>query len=152
MIVLAEVGSTAYNIVLFLHIVSAFVAFAPAFVNPVFNALGRQSAPEAMKPLGDLQARTGRTLYLPALIATGILGAGLIVMSDEVWKFSQTWVSIAFAAWIAIGLIVALKIIPSERAVGEGDEAAAKAVAMFGGIAHLLFAVVIYAMVFKPGA
>ena len=152
MIVLADTGSISYKIVLFLHIISAFVAFAPGFVNPVVNAMGRQSAPEAMKPLADLQVRAGRTLYLPALVATGILGAGLVVMSGETWKFSQTWVSLAFLCWIAVGLIVALKIIPSEKAVAAGDEAAAKAVAMFGGIAHLLFAVLIYLMVFKPGA
>lgn len=152
MIVLAEVGSLTYDIVLFLHIITAFLAFAPGFVNPVFSALGRQSAPEIIAPLADLQARSSRTLYLPALIATGILGTGLIVMSDETWEFSQSWVSLAFLGWIGVIVLLVWKIIPSEKAIAAGDAAAEKTVAMFGGIAHLLFAVVIYAMVFKPGA
>ena len=51
MIVLADAfASTSYNIVLFLHILSAVVAFAPGFVNPVLGALSRQSAPQIAGP------------------------------------------------------------------------------------------------------
>ena len=61
MIVLAEYGSGIYDIVLFLHVIAAFVAFAPAFVNPVFAALGRTDAPEVGRPLAGIQAKATKS-------------------------------------------------------------------------------------------
>lgn len=151
MIVLGEIGSGVYNVVLFLHIVAAFVAFAPAFVNPIFAALGRSDAPEIARPLAGIQAKATRTFYLPALVLMGLFGIAMIFLSDEVIKFSQTWISLAFLCWIGVMVIVAVKLGPLEKAVSEGDESAEKQIGMWGGIAHLLFAVAIYAMVFKPG-
>jgi uncharacterized membrane protein len=151
-IVLADAfASTSYNIVLFLHILSAVVAFAPGFVNPVLGALSRQSAPQIAGPLADLQARSTRTLYLPALVAVGVFGTGLVLLSEDSIEFSQIWISISYLGWLAVVGIVGFVLLPAEKALAAGDETAEKRIAMFGGIAHLLFAVVLYCMVFQPG-
>lgn len=151
MIVIAEVRDTPYNIVLFLHILSALVAFSPAFVNPVLSVFGRKEAPQILAPLAGLQAKATTSIYLPALVLAGVLGVGMIMMSDDIYKFSQMWVSIAFLGWIAVGCVVLFGILPAEKALVAGDAAAEKKISMFGGIGHLLLAVVLYAMVFKPG-
>ena len=51
--VIADIGSTPYNIMLLIHIGSAFVAFAPAFVWPFVSMRLRQAG----EPIGPTIAR-----------------------------------------------------------------------------------------------
>ena len=138
--IIAAVGDTSYDLVLVLHILSAVVAFAPAVAAVV--------TPRGVG-LGGEAVRTGRIVYTPALIATGLLGVVLVLMSDEFIEFSDAWVSIAFLAWIAaVGVYQALVI----RGARANTEAGRRQVVLGSQVLAVLAVVLVYLMVVKPGA
>ena len=150
MLAVATVNSFGYKLLLLLHIGSAIVAFAPAFVSPF---LGRAYRPSGGMPadLAAKLAKNSQTVHGPALVLVGVFGFGLIGMSDKAIQFSDAWVSAAMLVWfILLGVVWGL-LIPAEKKVGEGDSAAEKLVGMFGGIAHLLLLIMLVLMIFQPG-
>jgi uncharacterized membrane protein len=152
MIVLGMYREGIYDVFLFLHLLSVLVAFAPAFVNPVLATLLRREGGSASGPIAAVQARATQTIYFPAAVATGIFGILMVLTSDDVIEFSETWISLAFLVWFGLLAVVWFKILPAERELGRGpSETAEKALAQFGGIGHLLIAVMLYLMVFQPG-
>jgi len=81
-----------------------------------------------------------------------VFGILMVVLSDEVWEFSDAWISGAFLVWFALlGVLFGL-LVPAERKAAAGDAGAARKVSMFGGFIHLLLVVMLYLMIFKPGA
>lgn len=149
---LAAIDSTAYNLVLLLHILSAIVAFAPAFVWPIINVQTRQRGVKVPAEVAGQVPVNNVLLHGPALVLTGVFGILLVVLSDEVWEFSEPWISGAFLVWFALlGVLFGL-LVPAERKAATGDADAAKKGAMFGGFIHLLLLVMLYLMIFKPGA
>ena len=95
----AAIGDTPYNIMLLLHVLTAFAAFAPVFVHPILTAQSRSLDAENRGRLLTAVAGNGRKIYAPALLVTGILGFGVAGMSkipgtDELaWKMSQGWLT-----------------------------------------------------------
>ncbi|MBT8240200.1 MAG: hypothetical protein KJN63_03130, partial [Acidimicrobiia bacterium] len=73
---LAAVGDTGYNIMLLLHILTAIVAFAPAFVHPVIGEQAKQIDSGSRRQVVRFMVQNGRRVYLPALLVTGVLGFG----------------------------------------------------------------------------
>jgi uncharacterized membrane protein len=148
---IASYQGTGYNVMLFLHILTAVVAFAPAFVHPL---LARQTnaleAADRGKVFGML-AGNGRRIYAPALILTGLFGFAMQGMSDGVIEFSQTWFWLALIVWIAMNGVLHGLLLPAERAVAAGDETAAKKVDTGSAMLTVLLLVMLYLMVFKPG-
>lgn len=69
----AAIGDTPYDIVLWLHIATAFLAFTPSIGHLVATRLGGGES--------ALSVRTVRTVYAPALILMGLLGFGVSGMS-----------------------------------------------------------------------
>jgi uncharacterized membrane protein len=138
--VIAAVGDNGYKVVLVLHILSAIVAFAPAIATIV--------APRAAT-LGDEAVRTGRIVYAPALILTGLFGIALVLQSDEAIKFSDGWVSAAFLVWILMNGAYHALVIRGTRA---GGDAGRRQVVLGGQAIAVLAVVMVYLMVFKPGA
>ena len=148
---LAAYRDTGYNVMLFVHILTAFVAFAPAFVHPL---LGNQSkalgAGERNKLLGMI-AGNGRRIYAPALILTGLLGFGMQGLSDSVIEFGQTWFWLSIVVWLVMNGVLHAVLLPAERAMADGDESAESKVSAGGGVLTVLLLVMLYLMVFKPG-
>lgn len=154
--VIAEIGSTPYRIMLLIHIASAVVAFAPAFVWPFVSV----KLKKAGEPVGPTLSRLagGNTLKIhgPAYVVTGFVGFGLAGMSGEingekVFSMSQTWLSVAALLWfVGMGVMFGL-INPAEKKAAEGDAAAEKQLSMFNGILHLILFVALYLMIWKPG-
>jgi hypothetical protein len=68
-----------------------------------------------------------------------------------VWKFSQVWIWLAVVIWLAMNGVLHAVLLPAERAVADGDQAAARRVDAAGGLLTLALVVMIYLMVFKPG-
>jgi hypothetical protein len=76
----------------------------------------------------------------------------MVLVSDPVLDFDQAWVSLAFLVWIAICGVISAMLLPAERKAAAGDEAAELLVARAGQIATLLTLVMLYLMIWKPGA
>jgi uncharacterized membrane protein len=149
--VIAAVRDDAYNIVLLLHILTVIVGFAPAFVHPFIDA-GLQDDPDARTAFLRRAATNGHRIYLPAVTVSGLLGIVLILMSDDVISFADAWVSASFLVWIIIMGLVAGMILPGEKAAGQGDFSKERMVTIGGQVATLLLVVMLYLMIFKPGA
>ena len=128
--------STGFKISLFLHILTVIVAFAPAVLMVLPG--GRDGG------LGLLE-RSARTVYSPALILAGFFGIMCIVTSDEVFEFSDTFVSLAFVVWIAMNGVFHALVLAGQKA---GDE---QKVNNGQAIMTVLLIVMLYLMIWKPG-
>lgn len=133
-----------YKLVFLLHIASVVVAFAPVVVG--------------LLP-GDGAATTtlraaGRTIYAPALLLAGLFGVVLIVLSDEVWEFSDLWITLAFLVWIAMNGVFHALILPQLRGRGGRGGGASTAIDLERAtqILTVLFVIMLWLMIWKPGA
>ena len=129
--------SDTFNLFLLLHIASVIVAFAPVVVGAVALAPGGRRA--SVPALSD----TGRVVYAAGLIAAGLFGILAVVSSDDIFKFDQTWVSLAFVVWIAMNGVFHAMIFPRR---GGGDRAP-----LGLAIMDVLVIIMLYLMVWKPG-
>lgn len=149
--VLAAVDSTGYRIVLILHIVAVIVGFGGLFLAPMLRRTDGSPASVAGAVLAYVQR-----VAVPAVAVAGILGFALIGMSKngdvEVYKFSQRWVGIAILLWIVELAVLWFGVGATEKKVAAGDTEAEARLPMFSGISHLLLLVLVYLMVFRPGA
>ena len=128
--------STGYGILLLVHVIAAVVAFGGNFVQPMLARSGNVT--------DEGFAKANLYIQLPAIVVLFVAGMGMIGMSDEVWKFSQTWVSIAFLVAILAGVLQYLVA----RAWKAGN---AKAVPGLTGGLHVLLVIALYLMIWKPG-
>ena len=149
---IASIDSFAFRVLLLLHILSVIVAFAPGFVVPIVTARLKRQGKSLTQAANGKPVRTNSTqVHGPALVLAGLFGLALIGVSDKAFKFSQSWVSIALVLWfIMLGVLFAL-LIPAERKLGRGDEAAEQRVAMFGGMMHVLLLLMLIDMIWRPG-
>ncbi|QYG93986.1 hypothetical protein HC251_17125 [Iamia sp. SCSIO 61187] len=156
---LAVLGNDTFIHRLFflLHILTAIVAFAPAFVWPIVNAQTRKRGVKVSADVAGQAAVNNVIVHGPALVLAGVFGLLMVITStesisgDKVFEFSQAWVSIAFLLWFALVGVVFGLLAPSERKAAAGDAAAGKRAAMFGGIVHLLLLLTLIDMIWKPG-
>ena len=150
--ILAAVRDDFYNVILLIHIVSFLVAFAPAAINPLLDRYFEQNGGEsALQNWAKFGANYTAKLSLGGLGVLLITGVFMILLSDDVWEFSQTWISLAFVVWFAIAGVVSAMILKGERLMASGDMSGRALVAKGGPIATLLGLVMLYLMIFKPG-
>ena len=128
--------SAGYKLFYLLHIASFVVAFAPVMVAVLPG--GKHAATSAM-------TAAGRVVYAPALVATGLFGVLCVVTSDDTWEFSQAWISLAFLVWIAMNGVLHAMVLAGRRTANDplterGEQ-----------ILTLLFVVMLYLMIWKPG-
>ena len=129
--------SSGYKLFYVLHLTSVVVAFAPIVVALVPGGRGTTAS---------VSSATGRVVYSTALVAAGLFGVLCVVTSDSVWEFSQTWISLAFIVWIVMnGVLHGMVLAGLRRARAASVERGEQLLA-------LLFAVMLYLMVWKPGA
>lgn len=150
MLTFARVGSGVYNVLLILHLLSIVVAFAPAVIHPLVAA--RLAGDEgALRRFAGAISTNTRTVHLPALLLVGLLGFALVGMSGDAFKFSDPWVAISALLWLVIGGVMSALVLPGELGLAAGEAGAAEKVRLGGGIATVLFLVVLCLMVVKPG-
>ena len=149
--ILAATDSFGYRLFFLLHILAILVAFAPAFVWPVVNARLRTHGATPGAEIGKIIRDSWARINGPALVLAGLFGILMVVLSDEIWEFSQTWVSMAFLLWFLM-IAVVFGLMPwNERKNAEGDEAADRRSAAFNGVLHLLLLLMVIDMIWKPG-
>ncbi|MEO1060405.1 MAG: CopD family protein [Actinomycetota bacterium] len=146
--VLAAVNDGPYQLMSILHILTAIVAFAPAFVRPILIAQAKTTGDRSA-----LQALAGssRRIYAPALIVTGVLGFGLSGMSEDVFELSQTWLILAIVLWIAMNGVLHAVERPAEVAFAGGDDSAEGRLNLASGAIAVMLVVMVWLMIVKPG-
>ncbi len=148
--ILAQVGSTGYNILLFLHIVAIFVALSPTFVYP-FLARDTNGEYSVRRTLYTGIAKRSMRIYGSSLIVGGLLGFGVAGLSDEVHQLSEGWLVVSVIAWLAMNGVLHAMVIPAEKAIVDGDEPNTKKAETGSLIISLLFLLSLYLMIFQPG-
>ena len=149
----ALIPETGYRIVYFLHIATILVAFAAAFVHPRLGGLAKRLPGDAASQLNQTIVEGSTKIHFPALVLVGLFGSAMIPMSEDIYSFSQLWISLAYLVWFAMLGILFFLMLPAERTLARtpGDADAQKKVGMFGGIIHLLLVVMLVLMIWKPG-
>ena len=113
---------------------------------------GRTATTPALGRLAGHLAGNGRQIHFPALLCLGAFGIGMVLTSDDQFGFGDTWVSLAFLVWLAICGIITGVMLPGERKLAAGDASAEKVVERAGQLTTLLLLVMLYLMIWKPGA
>ncbi|MGK2929347.1 MAG: hypothetical protein ACSLFO_07180 [Acidimicrobiales bacterium] len=144
-------NDNVYNLLLLVHIVAVVVTFAPAAINPLLERHFEKNGGEAalINWAGFSAFYTSR-ISLGGLVVLLLTGVAMILEFDG-WEFSQTWISLSFLVWFAIGGVVSAIILKGEKQVAAGDMGGRALLAKGGPIATVLLLVMLYLMVFKPG-
>lgn len=151
--VLAAYRDTGYNILLLVHIVAVVVAFAPAAINPLLERYFAANSTEAtMQTWAGFARDYTKKISLSAIVLLLITGVLMVLLSDDVIEFSDTWISLSFLVWFAIAGVVSALILKGERLMAAGDMKGRELVAKGGPVVTLLVLVMLYLMIFKPGA
>jgi uncharacterized membrane protein len=144
--------STGYKFVLLLHILTVVIAFAGAWTSPRYGGYAAKADDATRTGISGVTAALTAQMHMPALILAGVFGIALIPLSDEVFEFSQTWISLAFLVWFAmLGVLFGI-VMPAQRKLAAGETGdPVKKLAMGIGITHLLFLLMLIDMIWKPG-
>jgi uncharacterized membrane protein len=145
------VDTTAYKVLFLLHITSIVVAFGPAVVQSALARQYVQDGPAAVQRFHSYAARNGQRINGIALVLAGLFGILLIVTSEDLFKFDQTWINLAFLVWIAMNGVLHGMILPAEKKLAAGDSSAGGRLQAGEAIISLLFVVMLYVMIWKPG-
>lgn len=145
---LAAIGDDLYNMVYLLHLLAVVVGSGAAFMVPVMAAINRSRDDTS----GSLY-EASRLVVGPSMLLAGMMGAGLVGFSDDVYDFSQTWLSAAFAVWIVILGVVGAVLWPVEKRLATDQVLPAdrtklqKRASMGYGILHLAITVELVIMI-----
>ncbi|HEX8770880.1 MAG TPA: DUF2269 family protein [Acidimicrobiales bacterium] len=169
---LAEFGSGAYKLSLVLHLLTAIVGFGALVAMGVFGARAAAHGEREGPVIFDYVVSSRWAEWV--IYAVPVFGIITLLLSDDAWKFSQTWISISLLLYIAIiGVyhgahrpnLVRMNQLMRELPAGAagaaagGDappqvaelEARGQKAGVFGGILNLLLVAVVALMVWKPG-
>lgn len=146
---------------LFIHIVAGMVWLGSAIL---FQILGLRAARNPDPARSSDGARTlvwvVPRVVIPALLITLAAGLGLVLDSNA-WEFSMAWILLAlvvaagtFVAFVAYFLPASRRVIAIFDEQGPGPPVFSLwgRIALIARINVLLLIVVLWAMVFKPGA
>jgi uncharacterized membrane protein len=158
---------TFYNLVLFVHISAAIIAFGVVFTYPVTVPLAQRAFPRHLPAVHRMQRAVGQRIITPAAIL--ILLAGIYLAAKGPYDFGEGFVSAGIALVIIILGLAHAFFIPTEgRAAelaerdlarsGEGEpqlsdeyEQLGRRLAVVGGLTNLLILAAVFLMVVKPG-
>lgn len=149
-----------YEVLKYIHILAAMVWVGGAFILQIYGFyVSRSGDSNALARFGrDVSVVGGRVFPIASIV---LLIAGVLMVFQR-WDFSQAWVAIALVLWFASLLAGVLYIGPRSGKVGElfateGSTSAAglalmNQVFLVARIELVTFAVIVFLMVFKPGA
>jgi ABC-type Mn2+/Zn2+ transport system permease subunit len=121
---------------LFLHVLSAIVAFGAFFAGPMVTRSAEGAGVGFSKVTTYVQA--------PALAVVLLSGIMQAYGMEPREVFKETWISIAFTVWIAMAVVMFFLI--------KAQRGGTKAVQPLTGVMHLLLVVALWSMVWQPGA
>src|SRR4051812_28441374 len=174
----AGTNSGIYKFLLVLHILCAIVGFGGVMLNGIYAAQAKKRQGSEGLAITEANAFVSTRAAELFIYAVFILGMALVGLSDKAWKFDQAWLSISMGLYI-VGLGVAhavlrpgaKRIIALQRevvAAGPGGggggsqsgpppqvaeiESINQRLAIAGAVANVLVIVILFMMVWKPGA
>jgi len=165
-----EVGSTGYNIVLVAHILCAIVGFGAVTLNALYGRESRRRPGPGGLAILDANYTVSK-IGEYFIYAVFVLGFALVGMSDQVWKFEQTWIWLSVLLYIVgIGISHGVVFPTARRLRALAAEAAAagppaggpppqaaemqragQKLATWSPVLHVLLIVILGLMVWKPG-
>lgn len=170
---LAATDSFVYKFVFLLHLSMVIVGFGTSFAWPALAAKARKIQGAEGYAITHSALELGKGLTTIPIWLAGFFGIVLVVVSDDVWKFSQTWISAAFAVFLfsaAFAMFVhtpnikkmdelQAKLLSGEATPTQGGppaevlelQARGKRAGMTGGVLHLAWLVLMVIMIWKPG-
>ncbi len=156
-----------YNLVVFIHILAAIVAFGVVFMYPLIDVVVHRPANRHHLPAWyRLQALIDQRVV--TLAATVVLLAGIYLAAAGPFKFSSLFVSTGIVIIVVILGLTGAFLVPTERRLADlaerdiaasagGDvrlsaeyEAAAGRLRTIGALASGLVLVAVFVMVMKP--
>ena len=168
-------GSGAYKFVLVLHLLAAIIGFGGVLVAGIFGAKGATRGGHDGQVLGETTMDVVENWAMWFVYAVPILGIILIFLSEDVWDFSQAWISLSLLLYIvAVGIVHAahlpnlrkLNALVAELGSGGARSAGAgggpppqvdelkrrgQLAGVLGGVVNLLWVAIVFLMVWKPG-
>ena len=161
----ATPATSAYEIVLAVHVMAVVIAFGWTFTLPVVFAVASRRDPRSLPVLHRIEYTVSRGILNPTLLV--VLGAGIYMASDG-HHWSEFFVQWGIGAVVVIGALVGSVLIPAakraEEAVradlqgfsggdfqpGEAYRVATRRLNVIGSAASLLVLLTILFMVIKP--
>ena len=108
--------SDAYKVVLVLHLMTAIIGFGGVVVTGYFGAMAAARKGREGAAIGEVVDKAYKFSEW-FIYAVPVLGIILVLMSEDVFAFSQAWVSLSFLLYIvAIGLFHGLHL-PTVRRI-----------------------------------
>ena len=161
----APPATSAYEIVLAVHVMAVVIAFGWTFTLPVVFAVASRRDPRSLPVLHRIEYTVSRVILNPTLLV--VLGAGIYMASDG-HHWSEFFVQWGIGAVVVIGALVGSVLIPAAKRAeeaaradlqgfsggefqpGEAYRAATRRLNVAGSAASLLVLVTILFMVIKP--
>ena len=165
--------STAYRLLVLGHILSVIVGFGSTFVYPIIGNHASKVRGVGAAEISNASEKAGKFLSEPFIILVGVFGIALALTGP--YEFEDKFVGIALALYL-LAMVFSFGVHlpnikkmnelanelatmgPPPAGASEGGpppqavemERRGKAAARNGGILHLLFAVILILMVWKP--
>lgn len=152
-----------YDLWKFLHLVTVIAWLGGGSMLALINGrLAAGSDWQTLDAVSGVAARFGKTYFMPLAITTLVTGILLVLSSGGAVEWESLWIVLGFVGVVATAVIGPAVIEPRAQRLREavaqhGPEAPESAAALQGlrtwnlvNIAILL--IVVWAMVFKPGA
>ena len=161
----ATPATSAYEIVLAVHVMAVVIAFGWTFALPVVFAVASKRDPRSLPVLHRIEYTVSRVILNPALVV--ILGAGIYMASDG-HHWGEFFVQWGTGVILVLGALVGAVLIPAAKRAedaaradlqgfsggefqpGEAYRAASRQLNVIGSAASLLVLLTILFMVIKP--
>ena len=161
----ATPATSAYEIVLAVHVMAVVIAFGWTFALPVVFAVASKRDPRSLPVMHRIEYTVSRVILNPALVV--VLGAGIYMASDG-HHWGEFFVQWGIGAVLVIGALVGSLLIPAAKRAeeaaradlegfsggefqpGEAYRVATRRLNVIGSAASLLVLLTILFMVIKP--
>jgi uncharacterized membrane protein len=174
--VIADINSGTYKFVLVLHILAAIVGFGGVFLNALYGqqAKARRGREGLAIAEANFLVSNVAEFFIYGVFVFGIL---LVLLSDDVWTFSQFWIWASIVLYvIGLGLVHGV-LRPNVRRMNAlmaelaemgsppmGDtpggpppqvtelEERGQRVGLTGSVLNVLVVLILFLMIWKPGS
>ena len=161
----ATPATSAYEIVLAVHVMAVVIAFGWTFTLPVVFAVASRRDPRSLPVLHRIEYTVSRVILNPSLLV--VLGAGIYMASDG-HHWGEFFVQWGIGVVLVIGALVGSLLIPAAKRAeeaaradlegfsggefqpGEAYRVATRRLNVIGSAASLLVLLTILFMVIKP--